>query len=261
MLAIADVPETVMDLYHEGKALVKEILAHLHTPREVLTVKRNTNLAAAHPASIIFIDNGIFKYFYSDRFVRFYSSGDILAIEQTARPAVNIFSEFATNIIVYEEKDFFQRLHASPPLLSDWISYQILQNHLMHALSSVYAGEDFKPEINIKNYNVGDILIREGEPPDFIFEMIEGRAVVTIKGAEVGVINEREIFGEIGFLTGSLRIATVTATSPCIVQLIEGQQLEKIAKHQPAMVYALSKNLAKRLTEANLRLVGKPIAK
>jgi hypothetical protein len=74
----------------------------------------------------------------------------------------------------------------------------------------------------------GEAIIREGEPAEAIFVLVEGLVEVTSRGeagGEPAVLREMEpgtYFGEIGVLEGIPRTATVTAIEPCHCLRIEG---------------------------------------
>jgi MFS family permease len=70
----------------------------------------------------------------------------------------------------------------------------------------------------------GADAVREGDEPDDLFVVVEGTLVVTVDGE--GIVNTRgpgDAFGEIGLLRRVPRTATVTATSPCILLRIPGE--------------------------------------
>jgi MFS family permease len=74
----------------------------------------------------------------------------------------------------------------------------------------------------------GEVIVREGEPAQAIFVLVEGRVEVTSRGEGGGepvALREMEpgtYFGEIGVLEGIPRTATVTAMELCHCLRIEG---------------------------------------
>ena len=76
----------------------------------------------------------------------------------------------------------------------------------------------------------GSDAVREGEEPDDLFVVVSGTLVVTVAGE--GVVNTKglgEAFGEIGLLRRIPRTATVTATSPCTLLRIPGEDFLRLA--------------------------------
>jgi predicted MFS family arabinose efflux permease len=75
----------------------------------------------------------------------------------------------------------------------------------------------------------GADAVVQGAEPDDLFVVVEGTLVVTI--ADDGVVNRLEpgqAFGEIGLLRRVPRTATVTATSPCVLLRIPGEDFLRI---------------------------------
>jgi trk system potassium uptake protein TrkA len=60
----------------------------------------------------------------------------------------------------------------------------------------------------------GNELTRQGEVGLEFFVIIEGNAVALVDGDDVGTIGPGGFFGEMALIDGGERVATVTATSP-----------------------------------------------
>jgi CRP-like cAMP-binding protein len=60
----------------------------------------------------------------------------------------------------------------------------------------------------------GDHLTHQGEIGLDFFVIVEGDAVASVDGDEVGTIGTGGFFGEMALIDGGERVATVTATSP-----------------------------------------------
>jgi CRP-like cAMP-binding protein len=84
--------------------------------------------------------------------------------------------------------------------------------------------------------------------------MLEGSASVQVRGNTVGAIAEGEVFGEISFLTGQPRSASVIATSPCLVQVIEREQFAVMVRANPQLMVHVATTLANRVVELNGKL-------
>jgi hypothetical protein len=254
MLTITDIPKEISDLYAQSKEKAKEIIATVMSDATPERSKNNAVLNTAYPGTVIAVQKGMLKYFYNDKFIRFYSGGDIVSLGGDDCSSIKLLGEFSADLLVMPQ-DVFARKLSDPGDLSLWLHYQQMVSRIMHALCSCYISEGFNPKIDIRQFNAGDVIIQEGTPPDCLFEMIEGRAVVTIKEHQVGLINQGEVFGEISFLTASPRTASVLADTGCMVQAISGDDFEKIVKYRPQLIFALSKTLGKRLVEVNEKLV------
>jgi len=252
MLSLTDLPQEILDSYERSKVRAHELLSEFPGLIEV-RLAPNTDLFSAYPDSVIWIRSGVFKSFYARKLLRFYGKEDIVVVTM-AQSAHCVLSEFSTQIAAIPSDAFTRFICADPSRMTTWLLYYAEVNLVMQSLCASYINEDFKPSINIREFEPGAVIIREGEQPSDLFEMLEGSALVTAGTTELGEVRQGEIFGEISFLTGQLRSATVTAKKRCLVQAINGSEFEKIARYRPALAYRLSQTLAKRLTEVNERL-------
>ena len=78
----------------------------------------------------------------------------------------------------------------------------------------------------------------------------------------IGVLNENDIFGEMGLIDGFPRSATVVALEDCTISIMTQEAFNSLAQHNPEALMPILKVLAKRL-RATLTLVeglqeGKP---
>ena len=76
-----------------------------------------------------------------------------------------------------------------------------------------------------KEFQKGEILIREGDLSDCAYILESGRAEVlkSLPGGEsqvVGTLEQNDIFGELGLIDGFPRSATVKALAPCRVSIL-----------------------------------------
>jgi hypothetical protein len=255
MLTIIDPPSEILNLYAHCKISVTDVAGIVSASFLSTTVDAQTDLATRFPASVVYIRSGIFKYLYNRKLIRFYSTGDLLLTPPEPMSQVSILCEFGSEVTVVKRDDFYQQLLKDEKLLDIWLNFVQRHNTMMHGICSQYIAEDYTPISDIRQFEAGAVIIREGETPDMLFELLEGTATVTVGGTLIGEVNEDEVFGEVSFLTGDKRGATVTATTRCLVQVITRPDLEKFSKFRPALMYKVAQTLALRLTEANRRLL------
>ena len=86
--------------------------------------------------------------------------------------------------------------------------------------------------------------------------MIEGEAVVTSNGHEIGHIGPEEFFGEISFLTESSRSASVRATDRCMVRVISKKDFLQQIRTNPQFIITISRKLAQRVVELNKKIAS-----
>ncbi len=103
----------------------------------------------------------------------------------------------------------------------------------------------------------GDVLVRQGEVADALYIVVTGRFAVTLDGRRqlVAEIGPGQPIGEIAFLAGGARTATVTALRDSLVLRLGRADFEALCAKSPGIWRALTVALASRVAEGN---VGRP---
>ncbi len=109
-----------------------------------------------------------------------------------------------------------------------------------------------------RKYSSGDIVFREGDPPDGMYLIRKGELVVFLErdGNEVrlATIGTGGMIGEMAFFEQKPRSASVKATVDTEVTLITPQDLAKLMRQIPKWFVGLMSSLSSRLRETNSRL-------
>jgi CRP-like cAMP-binding protein len=74
----------------------------------------------------------------------------------------------------------------------------------------------------------GEVLIDEGTPGSESFVIVSGDATVSAHGHEVARLGPGDFFGEMAVLASRPRSATVTATTPMMVLVLDRGQLFRL---------------------------------
>jgi len=113
-----------------------------------------------------------------------------------------------------------------------------------------------------RRFQKGDTLWKLGEQSDHFLLVAEGELAVLGHDDEiVARLSRGESVGEIGLLLGEPRSATVVATCPTLVLVLDRSEFESIVRDDPRVIAAISAVLADRLrattrhTSARTRLV------
>ncbi|HYD15350.1 MAG TPA: cyclic nucleotide-binding and patatin-like phospholipase domain-containing protein, partial [Hyphomicrobium sp.] len=95
----------------------------------------------------------------------------------------------------------------------------------------------------------GDVLMRQGEAADALYVVISGRMSVTLDGRRgpVSEIGPGQPAGEIAFLTGGARTATVTAMRDSLVLALSRAEFDGLVAEHPGVWETLTATLARRL--------------
>jgi CRP-like cAMP-binding protein len=111
----------------------------------------------------------------------------------------------------------------------------------------------FKKE-QIVNAKPGDIVLKEGEPSDFLYYISSGQYTVFHNNKQVGTLSPEDIFmGEMSFLLNQTRSATIRAETTGKLILLTRKAFVNVIRQYPHYGIFLSKLLAKRLVRGNDR--------
>ncbi len=110
-----------------------------------------------------------------------------------------------------------------------------------------------------KYFKKGEEIIKEGMLSDCAYIIDAGQVEVSKlrpNGEKqiIGVLNENDIFGEMGLIDGFPRSATVVALADCTISIMTQEAFNSLAQHNPEALMPILKVLAKRL-RATLTLV------
>jgi anti-sigma regulatory factor (Ser/Thr protein kinase) len=114
-----------------------------------------------------------------------------------------------------------------------------------------------QPPLNVRT---GDVVFSEGDRADSLFYIVSGEYDVFVKGRRLLTANASDIFlGEMSFILGARRGATVVARREGQLVRISGEAFTRAAKRYPSYGIFLCKLFAARLRDAHSRyaeLVG-----
>lgn len=102
-------------------------------------------------------------------------------------------------------------------------------------------------------YVPGEVVVREGEPGEEFFVILDGDAEVVIRTGDqttaVATLKKAQFFGEMSLLTGAPRSATVLAKSQLTVAVIGKSAMSQVLSHNPGLAEQFGKILAARQSE------------
>ena len=252
-MALVELPEHVVKAHRASQERV-QFLAKLFV--ELSHEERGpaqTNLLDLFPDSILYIESGPMKYLEDGRLVRFYHGDIFLGHDLTAK-GTKLVSEFGGRVYPVPREQFHEALRSQPEMMSHWLEYVLLHSMVLHGLAALTAERDAQPGFELQSFATGDTILEEGQPADEVFVMLSGRAKVTVRRREVGIVESNEFFGETSFLMKVDRRATVTALEPCQVQRLQRDDFEAIIRGRPDVFMALAETLARRISGLNEKL-------
>ena len=106
--------------------------------------------------------------------------------------------------------------------------------------------------MNKKYFKKGEEIIKEGMLSDCAYIIDTGKVEVSkiLQNGEkqiISLLNENDIFGEMGLIDGFPRSATVVALEDCTISIITQDSFNNLAQHKPEALMPILKVLAKRL--------------
>tara|TARA_A100001011_G_scaffold394372_1_gene486621 strand:+ start:500 stop:904 length:405 start_codon:yes stop_codon:yes gene_type:complete len=103
-----------------------------------------------------------------------------------------------------------------------------------------------------RNFKAGEVIYEIGERSELLYLIHSGTVSIrTRHGLEVGVLNDGEIFGEVGRVIGSPRTVTAKAKTNCTVYEIDWSKLQEKLDGADAVLVAIIRGLSLRIGDAN----------
>jgi CRP-like cAMP-binding protein len=100
-----------------------------------------------------------------------------------------------------------------------------------------------------RSFPVGSDIVREGDPGDAFYVLVEGRAAVSQAGVAVRELRAGDFFGEIALFDGGPRTATVTATEPIRALVVDRDGFRRLIEEHPVVRLDVVTALAQRLRQ------------
>lgn len=106
----------------------------------------------------------------------------------------------------------------------------------------------------------GEALVRQGRTANAFYLVVSGRFAVTVEGRKEAVteIGPNQPIGEIAFLTGGTRTATVTALRDSIVLRLDKQDFDTLSQDNPDIWRSLTTTMAERLAATTVATPDPP---
>ncbi|MDJ0877549.1 MAG: cyclic nucleotide-binding domain-containing protein [Halieaceae bacterium] len=262
MLANAELAQDFFVLNQQSKKLVKALLETVDIPSIPLEIEATDNalLRGLESDKIYFIESGSLSARYRDRTVYLLDDGDLLLPDVAGGAdhdvAVSYASENGASLVGFPGVEFMRRVIADPSASKLWTRLMITQAGMQLRLTASLADDDTHATPGFEIYNPGDVIIRQGDRADYVFNLTEGSAEVVVDGVTVGGIEEGEIFGAMAVLTNADRTATVMAKTRCSVVKVPKDQFSDLIKSNPTTIHTLLIDMANSIVNLNEQLVG-----
>lgn len=262
MLANAELAQDFFVLNQQYKRLVSSLIDAVKLPSHPLELEPTEDALSKglEGDKIYVVESGSLNARYHDRTVFLLDDGDIVLpdVAGTMDPeaTVNYSTETGATLAGYDALDFMRQVFSESAATKLWTRLLITQAGMHLRLSAALTGDDTTATPGFEIYNPGDVIIRQGDHADYVFNLTEGTAEVVVDGVTVGGIDEGEIFGAMAVLTNADRTATVMAKSRCSVVKVPKEQFADLIKSNPTTIHSLLVDMANSIVNLNEQLVG-----
>jgi serine/threonine-protein kinase len=108
--------------------------------------------------------------------------------------------------------------------------------------------EKILPASDILRVPKGGVIVTEGEIDDSLFIILSGKVEVLKNDININIVERGECFGELAYLCGRPRTATLKANTDCVLMKISATMIDKVSKSvQLLFMKIFSTNLAFRV--------------
>ena len=109
-----------------------------------------------------------------------------------------------------------------------------------------------------REYNAGDIILKEGDPSDFAYMILSGEVEISTEfGGEaviLGVMKAGEFLGEMGIVNGQPRSASARAKNDVSLKIFEKKEFFLLISQDSSSAYRLISRLCEQLRTITRRL-------
>ncbi|NOR15709.1 MAG: cyclic nucleotide-binding domain-containing protein [Candidatus Aminicenantes bacterium] len=112
-----------------------------------------------------------------------------------------------------------------------------------------------------KIYSDGEVIVKQGESGDSMYEILEGKVEVWEESSEhplrLAVLHKGDFFGEMAIFEREARSATVRALGDVRALTIDKKNLLRRISEDPSLAFRILEKMSHRIRDLNKRLVQK----
>lgn len=165
-------------------------------------------------------------------------------------------SEAGASVSLWDRTALMAAVTADEQRLFNWQAAQAQTLSLIYRLNALHIRQMVGLGGQTEIYQQGAVIIRQGDPADDVFSMVEGMADVLVNEQSVAKIHAGELFGTMAALTDGHRNATVMATERCSVLRVPKDRFFEIIRTRPEAVQGLLVDMARAITTLNEEVVA-----
>jgi CRP-like cAMP-binding protein len=123
-------------------------------------------------------------------------------------------------------------------------------NARMHLIESAF----------VMTYDAGDMILREGDPGDTMFLVMDGTVHIETAGTSGNVhlaeLGRGACVGEVSVITGAPRTATVTAVTDVSVAMFARHRVQRVLDKSPKVRALLEQLIEGRANDTVAKIIG-----
>jgi CRP/FNR family transcriptional regulator, cyclic AMP receptor protein len=259
MISLSEPTPGFSALMRQYKRLVNELLGRIPLTPESVNFGVSPNLQAAGfvPGKTYLVKTGMINVKCMNRRLFTWDEGDLILPD--AAPDAPDSLEYSTEAPVmlqrYDTLDLVRSALADQETARLWTRMLMTQQAILMRLLATQSDADTQTTPGFAYYQPGDLIIEQGDRPDYVFSLFEGSADVIVDDVVVGEVGEGEVLGALAVLTHSPRSATVRARTRCSVVKVPKDQFKTLIRSNPTMIHGLMTDMAKQIKKLNDKVV------
>ena len=254
--------QDISALSQQFSSLVGELLFAISIPAmpHIIDITPAGNFRGFDGNQFYVIRDGSITARYQDKTIYTLESGDILLPDIAGgldRSIEVVYgSDTGARLDSYPALEFMQRVFDEPAATRLWTRLLVTYAGLMLRIAATTSPDEPPATPGFEVYQPGELMMRQGDSADYVYNMGTGVAEVLVDGVEIARIGDGEIFGAMAVLTRTARSATVRARTTCSVVKVPREQFTELIRNNPVTIHSLLVDMAHSIVNLNEQLVG-----
>ncbi|RYY04955.1 MAG: cyclic nucleotide-binding domain-containing protein [Gammaproteobacteria bacterium] len=251
--------DIITDIAIKSRSLTELFLQNLLPSGKPVELTVSNDVFEGQPTTRLFlVTEGQVFYRVRGKLVAVLEEGDLIGLTRSLNLNEGLFSCIEdVQLVPYDRDELIAHVHADAKLQKNWTHYLVcniafFQNSLAQEIRA-----EFQPQAGFVHFSEGETIIRQGDPADKVYTLLDGSADAICDGVKVGDVNANEIFGALAVFTRQPRIASVIATSDCTVLAVRKEEFIDLIDHQPQICLGLIEEMATKINQLNNQLLAR----
>ncbi len=235
--------------------LTQLICADLASPGTETLAATNDLFAQRPDTQLLRLVEGQADYYVRGKLVMHFEPGDLLGLPRSLNlPSGEWRLAAPAQVQIFERDTLVKHVNNSTKLQRNWAHYLLCYQSFYEQALAQEIRAPFQPSAGFLHCAAGDFIIRQGDPADRVYTLLEGSADAVHDGVKVGEVHPNEIFGALAVFTRQPRMASVVATSDCSLLAVPKEEFIQLIDYQPQICLGLIEEMAAKINQLNGQL-------